>query len=53
VLEDSRRQEIASVTRGFRGWGREVSSDKTRGRASVVVDPAPPHDHHGALSRLT
>jgi hypothetical protein len=25
VLEDSRRQEIASVTRGFRGWGREVS----------------------------
>jgi len=25
VLQDSRRQEIASVTRGFRGWGREVS----------------------------
>ena len=25
VLEDSRRQEVASVTRGFRGWGREVS----------------------------
>lgn len=25
VLEDSRRLEIASVTRGFRGWGREVS----------------------------
>ena len=33
VLEDSRRLEIASVTRGFRGWGREVSNNQTRAAA--------------------
>jgi len=39
VLEDSRRQEIASVTRGFRGWGRELFTDT--GQYTIRFTPAP------------